>query len=369
MDRAILLALDSEREGNLPVGAVITLDGEVIAEGHSAVVEPTYNPGRHAEVVALQNVDESLWPRAGEMTCYTTLEPCVMCAGTLLLHGVGRVVFGARDTLGGAGCILDHLPPYYDEGGVYDWEGPLMQAACEPLYKRADAAFAKLPVGREQWRKSDSDAPPSSADHYQEVLDRWLADPSQVKLRDAREAAAEFVDRVDDARLPEVLPYLRAIFERTGYLKDYRLLKRHARRCGHVDFFDEVQDAVREHLPDIWIKEALRRGELDAAIECWFEHEEHRRIRHCADPLLRAAGDDQVELIISCRMSAITYRIGRGQRRHYRRACTVLRRLRDELEAAGEPSYWRFVIEDITTQYDRRPALLDELVKAGFIEE
>jgi tRNA(adenine34) deaminase len=367
MDRAIMLALDSEREGNLPVGAVITLDNEIISEGHSAVLEPTYHPGRHAEIMALRGVDDSLWPRARQMTCYSTLEPCVMCAGALLLHGVGRVVFGARDTLGGAGCILDHLPAYYDEGGVYEWEGPLMQKACEPLYRRADAAFAKLPVGREQWRKTDDG--PNTADHYRAVLDRWMESPNKVRLRDARDAAKSLAERLDDARLAEVLPYLGAIFERTGYLKDFRALKRHARTCGQADFIGEVDEAVRENLPDVWIKDALRRGDLDAAIDCWFEYEEHRRARLCADQLIRACGDDHIELIISCRMSMVNYRIGRRQRRHYRRACHLLRRLRDELEAAGEPGYWRFVIEDVTTRYASRPALLDELEKAGFIDD
>ncbi len=151
MNRAIEIALASEHEGNLPIGCVITLDGEIVGQGNSAVLAPQYNPGRHAEVVAIGDVDPTLWPRAREMTCYTTLEPCVMCAGTLLLHGVGRVVFGAHDVLGGAGCILDHLPAYYDEGGVYAWDGPLLPHRCDPLYQRADEAFEDLPVGRSQW--------------------------------------------------------------------------------------------------------------------------------------------------------------------------------------------------------------------------
>jgi tRNA(Arg) A34 adenosine deaminase TadA len=147
MKRAVELALAAERAGNVPVGALITLDGEVIARGSSEVMKPVYHPGRHAEMVALARVDETLWPRAREMTCYTTLEPCVMCAGALLLHGVGRVVFGALDVQGGAGCVLEHLPPYYDQGGVYAWEGPLMAEVCDALDAKADEAFAALPAG------------------------------------------------------------------------------------------------------------------------------------------------------------------------------------------------------------------------------
>lgn len=148
MERAVALALAAERDGNLPIGALIVLEGEVIGEGRSELLRPQYNPGRHAEIGALRSVDEQLWPRAREMTCYTTLEPCVMCFGTLLLHGVGRVVFGAYDRLGGGGVLLDHLPPYYESAPVFAWEGPLMPEECDPLYVRADELFAGLVPGR-----------------------------------------------------------------------------------------------------------------------------------------------------------------------------------------------------------------------------
>lgn len=365
MRRAIELALESEGQGNLPIGCVITLDGDVIGQGHSAVLEPDYHPGRHAEILALRDVDDTLWPRASEMTCYTTLEPCVMCAGTLLLHGVGRVVFGANDVEGGASCILDHLPSYYDEGGVYAWEGPLMPDACDPLYERADEAFADLPVGKNQWSSTPSDAP--SADDLFDDLTRWADGESGVlRTAEARDAVSTLFDRLADDDQIEVLPFAREIFERTGYLKDYRALKRYAREAGHIDVLDEVDDHIREHLPDIWIDRALRDGRIDAAIECWFEREEHRRIRHCADSLVDAASRGRPELLISCRMSQVNYRIGRRSRRHYRRACAILRKLKDELAGEGASDYWEFVLEDVREQYASRPALLDELERAGF---
>jgi tRNA(adenine34) deaminase len=98
---------------------------------------------------ALVTADKALWPRAREMTCYTSLEPCVMCMGTLLLHGVGRVVFGAYDVAGGAGRLLPHLPPYYAGLNIFEWVGPTMPEVCDALYLRADALFAKLPCGRD----------------------------------------------------------------------------------------------------------------------------------------------------------------------------------------------------------------------------
>jgi tRNA(adenine34) deaminase len=150
--RAVELALANEARGGLPVGAVIALDGQIIAEGASEVPGPPYHPGRHAEMQALARVEVGLWPRACEMTVVTTLEPCLMCYGACLLHGIGRIVFGALDERGGARFIRPHLPPYYATGegpGGPAWIGPLDPATCKPLYRRTDAAFAKLPCGIE----------------------------------------------------------------------------------------------------------------------------------------------------------------------------------------------------------------------------
>lgn len=155
--RAVRLALEAEAQGNLPIGAVITLGDRVVAEAGNAVLIPGYHPGRHAEIEALRRVPEGLWPRAGEMTCYTTLEPCLMCAGTLLLHGVGRVVFGALDSEGGGGLMLSHLPDYYAGGaGAPLWVGPLLPEICGPLYERSKKRFDALPCGRDNFRERES---------------------------------------------------------------------------------------------------------------------------------------------------------------------------------------------------------------------
>ena len=149
LGRAVALALEAERAGNMPIGACLTLDGEVVAEAGNALLVPLYHPGRHAETEALRRVPAELWPRARAMTCYTTLEPCVMCAGALLLHGVGRVVFGSRDPEGGAGVVLPSLPRYYAGGrGVPEWVGPSLPRVCDPLYARVVARFDSLPCGR-----------------------------------------------------------------------------------------------------------------------------------------------------------------------------------------------------------------------------
>jgi len=137
MQRAIELALLAEREGNLPVGAVISFEGEVVAEGRSAIWAPRLDATRHAEMEALRAVPADLWKSPEHTSLYTTLEPCLMCFASILLHRVGRVVFGSSDPYGGASPVLAHLPTYFQERlESTKWLGPVMPAECDPLYVR-----------------------------------------------------------------------------------------------------------------------------------------------------------------------------------------------------------------------------------------
>jgi tRNA(adenine34) deaminase len=137
MCRAIDVALRAEREGNPPVGAVITLADEVVAEGGALILLPKFDGTRHAEMEALRAVPEDLWDSAHEMSIYTTLEPCPMCFASILIHGIGRIVFGASDSHGGASCVQSHLPPYFQKRmEETQWVGPIMPAECDPLYDR-----------------------------------------------------------------------------------------------------------------------------------------------------------------------------------------------------------------------------------------
>lgn len=138
MNLAVEVALAAEKRGNPPIGSVITLDGKIVGRGESSLLKPEFNPGRHAETEAIRSVPAALWPRAKEMTCYTTLEPCPMCLGALLLHDFGRIVFGAHDPLGGSEPMLANLPPYFNRPyGVPAWIGPILPDVCDPLFERA----------------------------------------------------------------------------------------------------------------------------------------------------------------------------------------------------------------------------------------
>lgn len=87
--RAIRLASEAEKHNNLPIGAVISFEGKIIAEGKNAIWFPTFNPNRHAEIEALRQAPEHLWEYSRRMTLYTTLEPCLMCTGAILFKNPG----------------------------------------------------------------------------------------------------------------------------------------------------------------------------------------------------------------------------------------------------------------------------------------
>ena len=144
MQRAVQLALQAESNGNLPIGAVITLGNEIVAEGLNSILVPEFNPSKHAEMNALDAVPVQLWARAREMTCYSTLEPCCMCFGRLLLSGIGNIVFGAHDLQGGSICLTPHLPSYYSPQNSPKWLGPIMPEVCNLLFERAKARYNEL---------------------------------------------------------------------------------------------------------------------------------------------------------------------------------------------------------------------------------
>src|SRR5450432_2387061 len=97
MRMALDLALEAEAAGEVPVGAVVVMAGEVIGRGRNAPIERS-DPTAHAEILALREACAAAGNyRLEGALLYTTLEPCVMCAGALVAARIAKVVFGARD--------------------------------------------------------------------------------------------------------------------------------------------------------------------------------------------------------------------------------------------------------------------------------
>lgn len=116
MQDALNRAAAALEQGEFPVGCILVADGDIVASGTrsgSAGTQP--NEIDHAEMVALRNLEPGTAMAAGgRLTAYCTMEPCLMCFGALLLHGVGCIVYAYEDVMGGGtSCDLSTLPPLY----------------------------------------------------------------------------------------------------------------------------------------------------------------------------------------------------------------------------------------------------------------
>lgn len=110
MQYALELAARAEAAGEVPVGAVLVLDDQVIGEGWNLSISQ-HDPCAHAEIIAIRQAGQKIGNyRLLGATLYVTLEPCVMCAGAMIHSRIGRVVYGAQDLkTGAAGSVFDVL--------------------------------------------------------------------------------------------------------------------------------------------------------------------------------------------------------------------------------------------------------------------
>ncbi|MCP1064728.1 tRNA adenosine(34) deaminase TadA [Serratia symbiotica] len=110
MCQALRLALRAQEEGEVPVGALLVLDNQVIGEGWNRQIG-RHDPTAHAEIIALRQGGAVLQNyRLLNATLYVTLEPCVMCAGAMVHSRIRRLVYGtANEKTGTAGLLMDIL--------------------------------------------------------------------------------------------------------------------------------------------------------------------------------------------------------------------------------------------------------------------
>lgn len=108
MRQALALAEEAQAAGEVPVGAVVVRDGQIVGRGFNRPIS-SHDPTAHAEIVALRDASGGMANyRLIDCQLFVTLEPCAMCAGAMLHARIARVVYGAADPKTGAcGSVID----------------------------------------------------------------------------------------------------------------------------------------------------------------------------------------------------------------------------------------------------------------------
>ena len=136
MRRAIELARVAETAGEVPVGAVLVREGEIIAEGWNQPIGSN-DPSAHAEMVALRTAGQALHSyRLVDTTLYVTLEPCPMCAGAMVYARVRRLVFGATDPRAGAAGSVFNVIQHPALNHRIDCSSGVLEAECGELLRQ-----------------------------------------------------------------------------------------------------------------------------------------------------------------------------------------------------------------------------------------
>ena len=140
MRAALAEAEKAAGEGEIPVGAVIVVNGEIVATGRNCSIA-TSDPSAHAEIIALRAAGSGLGNyRLPDATLYVTLEPCVMCTGAIVQARPNRVVFGAYDEKAGAlGSVLG-LSESRALNHRFEINGGLLADECSALLRAFFAA-------------------------------------------------------------------------------------------------------------------------------------------------------------------------------------------------------------------------------------
>lgn len=135
MKEALAEAKKAAAAGEVPVGAVIVKDGEIVGRGHNET-ETAKDPTAHAEMIAIRQAAENLggWRLTG-CTMYVTTEPCSMCAGAIVWSRISRLFIGTMDPKSGACGSVFNIPQESRLNHFVEIETGLMQEECSSLMK------------------------------------------------------------------------------------------------------------------------------------------------------------------------------------------------------------------------------------------
>ena len=135
MRAALAEATVAAVEGEVPVGAVVVIDDDIVASGYNRSVHDA-DPSGHAEIIALRAAaDDYGNHRLDNATLYVTLEPCVMCVGAIAQARVSRVVFGAYDRKAGALGSVEDLSDSRALNHRFEVNGGLLDNECGELLR------------------------------------------------------------------------------------------------------------------------------------------------------------------------------------------------------------------------------------------
>lgn len=130
MSRALELARIAEAAGEVPVGAVIVKDNQIIAEGWNCPIA-THDPSAHAEMLAMRAAAQALQNyRLLDTTLYVTLEPCSMCAGAMVHARIKRLVYAATDPRAGAAGTIFNIAQHEALNHRLEVTGGVMAEEC-----------------------------------------------------------------------------------------------------------------------------------------------------------------------------------------------------------------------------------------------
>ncbi len=136
MQAALVEAGKGGDAGEVPVGAVVIIDGDTIGSGHNTTIS-AHDPSGHAEIVALRAAASVIGNhRLPDATLYVTLEPCAMCIGAIAQARISRLVFGAYDPkAGAAGSVID-LTDSKALNHTFEVNGGILETECGDLLKK-----------------------------------------------------------------------------------------------------------------------------------------------------------------------------------------------------------------------------------------
>jgi tRNA(adenine34) deaminase len=135
MLEALVEARKAESEGEVPVGAIVLIDGKIVGRGHNHSVH-AHDPSAHAEILALRQAALSMKNyRLPGSILVVTVEPCVMCAGAMIQARVGEVIYGAADPKAGALDSHFHLASAAHLNHKLEVTSGIMEEECSSLMR------------------------------------------------------------------------------------------------------------------------------------------------------------------------------------------------------------------------------------------